>query len=122
MDEIFFQIGDTVVKTPKEYTISQHTIDADSTGRNANGEMIRDVVAQKTKLSCVWGPMTIIELQTILNLIQSPFFQITYIDSEIGIMTTKTFYCGDRDATSYSWHPNFRNIIWKDTRVNFIER
>ena len=45
------QFNGVTVKTPKEFSVSISTIDADSSGRNANGEMVRDVIAQKTKRS-----------------------------------------------------------------------
>ena len=45
------QFNGVTVKTPKEFSVSISTIDADSSGRNANGEMVRDVIAQKTKLN-----------------------------------------------------------------------
>lgn len=39
------QINGVTVKTPKEFSVDISTIDADSSGRNANGEMVRDVIA-----------------------------------------------------------------------------
>lgn len=61
------QFNGVTVKTPKEFSVSISTIDADSSGRNENGEMVRDVIAQKTKLNIKWGPLSDSEVSDILQ-------------------------------------------------------
>ena len=122
MERYFLAINGTEISPPQDFAVTLHTMDADSSGRNANGRMVRDIIAQKVKLECTWGALNPTQAQTILRLIRSPFFTISYIDPEGGAMTTKTFYAGDRSAPSYSWNPRFRRMAWEGLRVNFIER
>ena len=45
-----FLIAGSKVATPKELTVSIQTLDSGSSGRNANGDMVRDILGRKTKL------------------------------------------------------------------------
>lgn len=107
------------MKTPKVYQIDFEDIDNES-GRNAKGDMMRDVVASKVKLNVEWGPLTNAEASTILKAIKQPFFQATYYDALEGGMVTKTFYAGSKSVPAYSWNPKF--LPWAGLTVNFIER
>ena len=76
------QFNGVTVKTPKEFSVSISTIDADSSGRNENGEMVRDVIAQKTKLNIKWGPLSDSEVSDILQRINN---KICRCNSHIGL-------------------------------------
>lgn len=117
----YLNINGATVKSPQELQVTLQTIDADSTGRNANGDMVRDIIAKKIKLDCNWGPLSNIEIQTLLNAVDGSFFSVTYPDPQKG-MTTKTFYVGDRTAPIYSFNPKFNKIMWQNLAMNFIER
>jgi len=117
-------INGTAVKVPAQeggLVIDLHTIDAESTGRNAYGTMVRDVVAQKERMQLRWVALSDFEMQQILNLIHAPFFDVTYRSPREGIVT-KTFYRGDTSSPVYSWNEKFEDFRWEELTVNFIER
>lgn len=117
----YLAINSTPVKAPKEFAVDLQKIDADSSGRNANGDMVRDIITEKIKLNCQWGPLSDGEMQVLLNAVAADFFSVTYPDPKSGIVT-KTFYVGDRSAPTYSWHNEFESIKWQGLSMNFIER
>ncbi|MGX7195151.1 DUF6711 family protein [Enterococcus olivae] len=112
-------IGGVVVKTPKTFSVDIEDIDSES-GRNANGDMIRDRVGVKRKLNLEWAPLSDSEISTILQSVRNQFFQATYPDPVTGSMETKTFYVGTRSAPTYSW--NSKLPKWEGLTMNFIER
>ncbi|MCH4169418.1 MAG: hypothetical protein LKF42_09195 [Streptococcaceae bacterium] len=115
-------INGVSVKTPRKFQVSYQTIDADSSGRNANGDMVRDIIAQKVKIELEWGPLDDTTASTILLAVKTKFFTVTYPDAETGGQVTKTFYSGDRSLPSYSWNDNFSKIKWESFTANFIEK
>lgn len=110
------------VKPPQDFSATLNTIDADSSGRNANGTMVRDIITQKVKIECKWGPLSDSEVSIILKAVKGNFFTIEYPDPEEGKQMTKTFYVGDRTAPAYSWNNKFASAKWSNLSMNFIER
>lgn len=110
------------VKPPQEFSATLNTIDADSSGRNANGTMVRDIITQKVKIECKWGPLSDSEVSIILKAVKEKFFTVEYPDPEEGKQMTKTFYVGDRTAPAYSWNNKFASAKWSNLSMNFIER
>ena len=119
---IDFLINGVAIQTPQELTVGLQTIDADSSGRNANGEMVRDVIAEKVKLTVKWGPLNSVNMANILRNINGTFFPIRYFDPKEGGLVTKTFYSGDRSAAVYSWNEKFQKLMWQNLSVDFIEQ
>lgn len=115
-------INGNVVKTPKTFKVNYQTIDADSSGRNADGRMVRDIIAEKVKLEIEWGPLDDVTGRTLLNAIDNSFFSVTYPDAKTGSQVTKTFYSGDRSLPAYSWNDSFSKIKWESFSTNFIEQ
>lgn len=117
-----FIIAGNKVKMPKEISVSIQTLDSGSSGRNANGDMVRDILAKKTKIDAKWGPLNTSEVSLILRLIDSSFFTIRYFDPQEAGLITKTFYCGDRTAPVYSWNEKYLEMMWQGLSVPFIEK
>lgn len=115
-------INGVTVKPPQDFSVTLNTIDADSSGRNANGTMVRDIITQKVKIEAKWGPLSGAETSTILKAVKGKFFTVNYPDPEIGGQVTKTFYVGDRSAPAYSWNEKFKRAEWENLSMNFIER
>ncbi|ODJ54791.1 DUF6711 family protein [Brochothrix thermosphacta] len=115
-------IAGAVVKTPKSFVVGLQDIDNDSSGRNANGKMVRDVIAKKVKLDIEWGPLSDSEASAILSRINGSFFSVNYPDPLAGGQVTKTFYAGDRTIPSYSWNDKYKSMKWEGVTVNFIEQ
>ncbi|MFW0731747.1 DUF6711 family protein [Enterococcus raffinosus] len=116
-----FLIAGSKVATPKELTVSIQTLDSGSSGRNANGDMVRDILGRKTKLDAKWGPLNTSEVSLILRLIDAAFFTVRYLDPQEGGLITKSFYCGDSSTPVYSWNAKFSKMMWQGLSVPFIE-
>ena len=111
-------INGVTIVTPKSFQVSIQDIDGE-TGRDANGNMVRDRVTTKRKLDCEWGFLTQSEMSTLLSSVTSEFFSVSYPDPITG-QTTKTFYVGDRSSPAYSFSEKFKP--WSGLKMNFIER
>lgn len=114
------KINGVPIKTPSVFQPDIYDIDGES-ARNALGDMLRDRVAVKRKLICEWGPLTMAEISTLLQAVQSVFFSVTYPDPMTGSTTeTKTFYVGDR--TSPLLLIKDGHYLWKGLKMNLIEK
>ena len=111
-------INGVQIATPKTYEVTVSDLDGES-NRNAKGELIRDRIAVKRKLNLEWGPLTQIEIQTVLSSVSSVFFTVTFPDP-MGGMITKTMYVGDRTAPAYQFVNG--EIKWQGLKMNFIEK
>lgn len=112
------KINGVTIKVPSKMEIGLMDIDGE-TNRNARGEMIRDRIATKRKISCEWPAMSQPEASTLLNAVKDVFFTVEFPDPMAGT-TTKTMYVGDRSV------PMYRNlsgvILWENLKMNFIEK
>lgn len=117
----YLQINGVTITTPKSFQWDLMDIDGQST-RTASGEMTRDKITEKRKLSIEWGPLSDGEISTILNAISQTFFQCTYPDAKGGGLETRTFYTGDRSTPAFSWNRDFTKIKWNGLKANFIEK
>lgn len=116
------KINGVVVKAPQKFQVGIQTIDSDTSGRTAAGTMRRDIIDDKVKLECEWGPLSDSEVSIILNSMNGAFFSMEYPDPKVGGQATKTFYVGDRSAPSYSWNDKFKALKWQGLSANFIEQ
>lgn len=112
------KINGVVIATPKVYEVTISDLDGES-NRNANGELIRDRIAVKRKLTVEWPPLTQSQISTLLNAVSAVFFSCEFIDPQSGV-TTKTMYVGDRTAPAYSSVKG--EIKWSGLKMNFIEK
>lgn len=112
------KINGVVIATPKSFEVTVSDLDSEAE-RNANGQLIRDRVAVKRKISLEWGPLTQSKIEVILNAISDVFFTVTYPDPMSGI-ATKTMYVGDRTAPIYQCING--EVKWNGLKMNFIER
>lgn len=106
------------VPTPQTYGWSVEDLDSEEgTGRNnATGEMFRDRVATKRKLSFTWPPLSISETSRLLKALKPEFISVTYLDAEEGDYITKTFYAGPKSANC-GHHQR-----WLGIAANLIEK
>lgn len=103
------------VADPKSLQIDIMDLDG-TTNRNAKGELVRDRIAVKRKISLEWPPLTPAQISTLLKAVQNVFFSCTYPDPMEGNDQTKTFYVGDRSA------PMFKKGLWESLKMDFIEK
>lgn len=111
-------INGAAVVAPKSFQVGIQDVDGE-TGRNANGDMVRDRITTKRKLECEWGALSQSEAYQILNAVSGVFFSVSYPDPIEG-QTTKTFYVGDRTSPSYTFTNKFKP--WSGLKFNLIER
>ena len=104
--------------SPKSFQVGVQDVDGE-TGRNANGDMVRDRITTKRKLEIEWGMLTQSECSVILNAVSAVFFTVSYPDPISG-QSTRTFYVGDRTAPAYSFTNKFKP--WSGLKFNLIER
>lgn len=112
-------IADVEVKDPSVFQVDLQDIDKESE-RNANGTMQRTRVAVKRKLTVEWGPLSNSEISKILKSVSDVFFTVKYPDPELGGITTKTFYTGDRSAPVLRVNKGVTR--WEGLKTNLIER
>lgn len=112
-------IAGVEVKDPSVFQVDLQDIDKESE-RNANGTMQRTRVAVKRKLTVEWGPLSNSEISKILKSVSDVFFTVKYPDPELGGITTKTFYTGDRSAPVLRVNKGVTR--WEGLKTNLIER
>lgn len=106
------------VPTPQTYGWSEEDLDSEEgTGRNnATGEMFRDRVATKRKLSFTWPPLSIADTSFLLNSLEPVFITVRYLDARAGDYVIKTFYAGPKSANcGHRGH-------WLGIKANLIEK
>ena len=105
---------------PSEYSWGIQDVDADGTGRNQNGELFRDRVGIKRKLTLSWPPMKAAPMSTLLQAVDDVIFDVSYPDAMTGTTRKMTAYVGDRTDPMYS----LIDVVyqWNGLSMNFIER
>ena len=101
-------------------SISIQDLDASTTGRNQKGQLFRDRVAVKRKISYSAPPLSKAEMSSLLQAITDQFFTLEYPDPQTGGRKKITAYCGDRTAPMYSYING--KYMWEGLTVDFIER
>lgn len=115
------KINGTTVPSPIKMDWSLQDLSSDSSGRDLNGLMYKDKVAQKRKLACTWPPMRWAEASALLRAVSADvFFTCTYPDLMSGTDETRTFYVGDRKAAQLLWADNEQWV--HDLAFDLIER
>ena len=111
-------LNGVAVVAPKSFQVDIQDVDGE-TGRNANGDMVRDRITTKRKLECEWGQLSQAEISQILNAVSGVFFSVSYPDPING-QTTGTFYVGDRTSPAYTFTNKFKP--WSGLKFNLVER
>lgn len=111
-------VNGVAILTPKSFEATVSDLDGES-NRNLYGELIRDRIAIKRKLTLEWPPLTQSEISTLLTAVSGVFFTVTYPDPQEG-MVTKTMYVGDRTAPAYQYING--EVKWSGLKMNFIEK
>jgi hypothetical protein len=114
------QIASTDITNPQSLQVDIQDIDGESTGRNQLGQLVRDRVAVKRKVSCKWGPLTDTQISTLLSAVSAVSFSLTYPDPMTGASRTGTFYVGDRSSPAYRKNSD-NTILWESLSMNFVE-
>lgn len=107
------------VASPKEMSVDIEDYDSENSERNTSGELMRDRIAVKRKISLDWPALTQAEISRILSAVSPVFFPVTYLDPRDG-QSTRTFYAGTRSAPVL----RVKNGVplWEGLKFNLIEK
>lgn len=107
--------------TPSKFEYTFIDVDKDS-GRNDNGEMERNRVAQKVKLTISWNAQRSNIHIPMMKILQSlpPFFYCEYPDPN-GSMKVIKAYRGDIKSDMYHYD-SVTDTIYKQTNTSIIQR
>ena len=103
---------------------SLESVDGSSAGRNQQGVMIRDKIADKVKWQLEFAPCNQAKLSALLAVVKPASFSFTYPDpSKSSGTTTGTFYVGARSTPVWKIeHTGNRDVeLWGNVTMNFIE-
>ena len=106
---------------PKGLVATRYTLDSNSY-RTASGDLIRNPIAQKMKFELEFAPMSKTQLQTLLTMLNSEKFTVTYEDLITGVVKSGYFYHNDF-VVKPIWIKNDENtnVIHDVFSINLIE-
>lgn len=107
------------VKSPKAMAVDIEDYDSENSERNTSGELMRDRIAIKRKISVEWAGLSQSEISQILTAVSPVFFPVAYMDPQLG-KTTKTFYTGSRSAPVLRVRGT--EYVWEGLKFNLVEK
>ena len=105
---------------PGSLSVDIQDLDSGKSGRNQKGEMFRDRIAVKRKLTCKFLPLTSDDMKKVLEAVSDKFFDIEYPDPMTGTRRTITAYVGDRSAPVYIIKDGVP--MWDEMTLSIVER
>lgn len=111
--------GTNVSHLVKGLKVGYETLVSESSGRNANGDTVLDVINKKAKIYVVFRPMSGSEMSSLLSSFEDYVIPVSFRDSKTNSVKTITCYCGTPEPEYYWIHGN--NVLYKEMSVNFIE-
>lgn len=106
------------IPTPDEYVVDYEEIS--KAERNANGLIIKEVIAYKYKLNSFWKKLDQSNMNKLMDVKNKNFFNLSFIDM-YGNRVTRTFYAGTPNSKGMDYRDG-KVQYWLDTKMNFIER
>ena len=107
------------------FSVAIQDVDSASTGRGADGNMIRDRVGVKAKIFLKFPPLSASEMEALMDAVSDVSFTVKYPDPRTGTTSTGTFYVGDRTAPIYRIDETKasigQGILWENVSFNLIE-
>lgn len=101
------------------FSVSIQDVDSASTGRGADGNMIRDRVGVKRKINLKFPPLDTSQMNALLDAVKDVSFSVTCVDPQDGTHTGD-YYVGDRSAPIYKTN-NSGVELWEGVSFNLIE-
>lgn len=116
-------IGETTLPAPSKFVWSENDLSSESSGRNLAGEMLKDLVAKKTRIELEWGPLSPADAATVLTALSSSvYLEVTYPDAKANENQTKTMYVGDRSSDLLQYKTIGGAQYWTGIKANLIEK
>lgn len=97
--------------------VGYETLVSDSSGRNANGDTVLDVINMKRKIYVTLRHTTFTEMQRFLAAISPYQVTVSYLDPRDNSMQTAQVYTGTPEPEYF----NVSKSIFKPMNLNFIE-
>lgn len=97
--------------------VGYETLVSDTSGRNANGDTVLDVINLKRKVYVNFRAMKFSEMQELLAAIAPYQVTIEYLDPRTNTMQSADTYTGTPEPEYY----NVSKTIFKAMNLNFIE-
>jgi hypothetical protein len=117
---MYFKIGDkdfsSLVSSLK---VGKETLVSDESGRNANGDMVIDIVNKKRKVYVGLRHTTAEEMAEFLAATESYVVNATFLDPHTRQMHTIRAYIGTPEPEYYTIQPG--HVLCKPMNLNFIE-
>ena len=95
---------------------------SEGTGRNQLGNIFRDRITMKRKISVTFPPMNDGQMASLLEAISPLFFDLQYPDPRLGKQNTITVYVSDRSVPVYMYDKVLKQWIWQGMSIDFIEK
>jgi len=114
-----FKVNGVDCPTPSKFGWSLQDISSPDSGRTLDGLMWKNRVTQKEKIELAWNAPDNAKAAQVLQMFQPEYFELTYRSPLTNSIVTKTFYVGDRTASTYWW---LNNGLFEAISFNVIER
>ena len=82
--------------------------------------MHKNLITRKYKIELEWWCPSRAETARILQAVNPEYFPVTFTDPMTNVLTTKTFYVGDRTAPVQMWGDDRQ--FYSSVKFNLIER
>lgn len=117
----YLKIGTTTINdpSPSKYELQSIYIDADSE-RNASGDLIRNIVNKKYKISLEFPPMYASKMKALLTLLDNTNLSVEFYDQKTDTYKTGTFYAGDLISSPMFKKLN-EEIVYDKFSINLIQ-
>ncbi len=94
-----------------------------SSARNANGVLVRQKIGRtQYKLENVeWLQLSPEEWESILEIINSGYFDVTFLNPETNAPITIKMHCDNKSAVPYYVDANDRPAFYRNCKINLID-
>ena len=114
------KVGGVEMPPIKKLSITREPIWAKNTGRSANGTMVGDVVAYKTKLQITFVPLSDNQAAVLSAATRPAFFNVEFHDPEDNKKKTLRMYAGSLPFEVYSYVEGLPRYV--GTAISLIEK
>lgn len=116
----YITINGTRLPTPTTYRVQMADLDTENTTRDETGVLHRDRIRSGVYKIIVSWRLRSSQLASIISLIQSSSFTVTFFDTNTMSYQTKTMYAGDRESEVVIGDETAAGVL-VDFNVDFIE-
>lgn len=92
----------TNIPAPSKYDWKLSDVSAADAGRTEDGLMHKMLIGQKVHIELEWKNISDAEEQKILSAFNHEYLEVMHFDYKANAFATKTFYAGDRTASTYN--------------------